>query len=460
MGQTRQPSGARQPVGKMLLYTIGIVIIVVIVAAATAALVSGNATKTTTTSTTSTPTVSTTSTSTIPTTTTPTTTSVSTTTVTPSTQIYSVTYNATSSSGALQNTGSKPVFNINGQTYPESMLPLTLTYPSNYTISFAAMLNVLAANGTQYAYASLSGCGQNSVSGTFTPVSNCTITAHYNKQYLLTLLANNSLGSVNASPQSVSGASGYYNAGSQVRITATPYTYNYFVGWTCAVYPAKCYPGAYTGLLNSTIITMNNQVAEMALFSNTLSVPLPYDTAGSNSGGSFISVSTSPQDTHIFCAGVGNITSTNWMNYAIANNIAQGINTGNTCTQNEMNAAPGALVALGTNFSISTSLLRTFINTSQISFPGSFNITWNNTNPNAYTIVLVGETERVPASPSATFSLGNTCTEPVSRTIGQSGSIVGFTAIYICAPHLPKSGFVNITYSNRAQVAVSVVQVT
>ena len=113
-----------------------------------------------------------------------------------------------------------------------------------------------SGSGTQYAFTSWSDSG--AASHTITVGSSAaTYTATFATQYLLTTTASPaSGGSVNANPSS---ASGYYNAGTGVQLTATAGTGFQFSNWS----------GALSGSTNPQSLTMNAASSVTANFTTT-----------------------------------------------------------------------------------------------------------------------------------------------------------------------------------------------
>jgi len=85
------------------------------------------------------------------------------------------------------------------------------------------------------------------------PASTVTTVFNYQNQYFLTMIAGSADGTV-------SPASGFYNAGASVIITATPNNSFTFTGWTGTGL------GSYTGNINPQTITMNAAITETAFF--------------------------------------------------------------------------------------------------------------------------------------------------------------------------------------------------
>ncbi|MEM3581240.1 MAG: hypothetical protein QXQ64_08305 [Candidatus Bathyarchaeia archaeon] len=154
---------------------------------------------------------------------------------------YAVTFQSSPVEGA-------PVtVNGNGET-----TPYTIIVNYGTTVSYSYGSPISAGSGMQYANPSPS-------SGSITVTSSTTITADYTTQYYLTVVANPS------SEGSVSGG-GWYNAGSQVSISADAYYSYYFSSWTGSG------SGSYTGTNNPATVTMNGPITETANFAQEAEV--------------------------------------------------------------------------------------------------------------------------------------------------------------------------------------------
>ncbi len=107
--------------------------------------------------------------------------------------------------------------------------------------------------GTRYVWGSWSDGG--AMSHTITTPSGATsYTAYFTTQYLLTTIASPSSGGA------VGPASGFYNAGQQVALSATPNSGYTFRGWSGTG------SGSYTGTNAGAIVTMNGAIQETASF--------------------------------------------------------------------------------------------------------------------------------------------------------------------------------------------------
>ncbi|MGI0100383.1 MAG: InlB B-repeat-containing protein [Candidatus Micrarchaeaceae archaeon] len=192
---------------------------------------------------------------------------------TPPPSTYTITFAASSVSG------SSDVLTVNGKAYAASSMPASLTLDAGSGVTYSYGGTVAGSTGTQYTYASLSGCGQSAQSGTFAVASSCTVTASYNTQYYLTTLSSPSTGGT-ASP-----ASGWYNSGSSVGISESPSLGYTFTGWTGSG------TGSYSGSAASTTITISSPVSETASFSlATSSVTFSISSSMPGSSGAVLTV--------------------------------------------------------------------------------------------------------------------------------------------------------------------------
>lgn len=89
------------------------------------------------------------------------------------------------------------------------------------------------------------------------PTAATTITLNYAAQYYLNVYINPK------GSGTVSQSSGWQNAGSTVRLIATPNKENNFTGWTGTG------SGSYSGTANPTTVTMNNPITETANFATS-----------------------------------------------------------------------------------------------------------------------------------------------------------------------------------------------
>jgi hypothetical protein len=136
-------------------------------------------------------------------------------------------------------------------------------------------------NSTRYNWSNWSDGG--AISHIIAPTSNITYTANFTTQHFLTMNA--------GSGGTVSPATGWYNAGQSVQISAAPNNGFNFSGWTGTG------SGSYTGSNNPATVTMNNPVNQTANFSSipacTYTISPPNRTFNS-SGGTGIFTVTAP----------------------------------------------------------------------------------------------------------------------------------------------------------------------
>ena len=133
-----------------------------------------------------------------------------------------------------------------------STLPQVLILPSGSDINYT--YNPLIENSTaeRYVLSSVSGCGSSSEKGIITAASNCTITGNYITQYYLGVYSSQG-GTANP-------ASGWYDAGNSITLSAAALSGYTFNGWSCA--GTACYSGGNT---NPTI-TLTGAASESASF--------------------------------------------------------------------------------------------------------------------------------------------------------------------------------------------------
>jgi hypothetical protein len=132
--------------------------------------------------------------------------------------------------------------------------PHTYVWVIGDTHTIAASSSVSCGTGCQYVFAAWSDGGAQSDTITV-PSSPTTYTATFQRQYLLTTTVNPS------GAGSVTPASGWYNAGQKIALTATPNAGYTFKSWKGTG------SGSYTGTNASPTITMNSQITETANFS-------------------------------------------------------------------------------------------------------------------------------------------------------------------------------------------------
>src|SRR6266404_5245259 len=150
---------------------------------------------------------------------------------------------------------------------------------SHHTISAVSLQN--GGTGTQYVWSSWSdGLGN---SHTVSPGSATTYTANFTKQYQLTM--NTGTGG------QVSPASGFFDSGQSVQISATPNSGYQFAGWTGSGV------GSFTGSTNPVNVTMNGPITEAAAFTQ---IPIPITVQSSPAGRSFTVDGTNYTTTQVF----------------------------------------------------------------------------------------------------------------------------------------------------------------
>ncbi|MEM4067091.1 MAG: hypothetical protein QXV17_09565, partial [Candidatus Micrarchaeaceae archaeon] len=145
---------------------------------------------------------------------------------------YTVTFQSSPVEGA-------PV-TVNGNS---ETTPYTVVMDYGTTVSYSYGSSFSGGSGIQYVNPFPS-------SGSFTVTSSTTITAYYTTQYYLTMSAQPGL--------SVSPSSGWYNAGTQVSISATGSTGSEFYSWSGSG------SGSYSGTNNPSTVTMNGPITETA----------------------------------------------------------------------------------------------------------------------------------------------------------------------------------------------------
>jgi len=180
-----------------------------------------------------------------------------------------ITFSANGLNGNAQNT----VLTVNGASYSYSQLPVTIYVTPGSTINFAWSSPVSGSTGTRFVWTSTSGLST-SQSGAIIVSSPGSVTATYQEQFYLTMNANPPSGG------SVSPASGWYNTGSQITISATPNNVFAFLNWTGSG------SGSYTGTNNPATITLNGPITETANFGVKISFPTltAYDVANQYTG--------------------------------------------------------------------------------------------------------------------------------------------------------------------------------
>jgi hypothetical protein len=158
---------------------------------------------------------------------------------------------------------------INGYKHSASELPF-ITYVrinEQISISIAPFLNFI--NNTRYRFAGWND-GNNSTARIVRVSSDMSLTAMFVKQFYLDMVVD---------PQdagSVFPESGWYDAGSRIEISATPFMDYFFYKWEGVG------KGSYSGNISSAVITMNEPISQKALFRIPIEVSSPY---GAPSGG-------------------------------------------------------------------------------------------------------------------------------------------------------------------------------
>ena len=180
------------------------------------------------------------------------------------------------------------------------------------------------ATGTQFIWSSWSDGGAISHSVT-TPAVNTTYTANFNTQFMLTMNA--------GTGGSVQPASGFFNSGQSVQISALANPGFSFTGWTGTG------TGSFTGNTNPVSVTMNGPISETAAFNqNPVQITVQTNPAGrqvSIDGGSAV---TAPQVVQWLPGSVHTIATTSpqagpngsqfiWSNWSDGGAIAHSVTT-------------------------------------------------------------------------------------------------------------------------------------
>jgi hypothetical protein len=141
-----------------------------------------------------------------------------------------------------------PTFTVDGTTY-SSQQQFSWVAGSSHTIATTSPQS--GGSGVQYVWKKWSDNG--AISHVVAPTTNKTYTAQFQKQYFLTMTA--------GSGGTVTPASGWRNAGSNVTIKARANSGHSFAGWVGSG------TGSYTGPNNPVSITMNGPITETGNFS-------------------------------------------------------------------------------------------------------------------------------------------------------------------------------------------------
>ena len=139
-------------------------------------------------------------------------------------------------------------FTVDGTSYTTTQV-FNWVPSSTHTISTTSPQS--GGTGTQYVWSNWSDGG--AISHTVAPSSNTTYTANFTTQFFLTMNAGSDIRAGTVSP-----ASGFFNSGQSVNISATANTGYNFSGWTGSG------AGSFTGATNAASVTMNGPVTETA----------------------------------------------------------------------------------------------------------------------------------------------------------------------------------------------------
>ncbi|MDE1870385.1 MAG: Ig-like domain-containing protein [Candidatus Micrarchaeota archaeon] len=177
-----------------------------------------------------------------------------------------------------------------------SSFPSSLCYAQGSSHSYSFASTVSGGAGIQYVYSGVSGCGLTAQSGTFIASANCTVTATYTTQYLLTTSSSPGGGGT-ATPSTQ-----YYNTGTPVTLGETPNGGYFFLSW------AGTGSGSYSGNTASPTIGMNAVITEQANFySTSTTTTTSTSTSTTTSTTSTTTTSTSTTSTTIFVATCGGV---------------------------------------------------------------------------------------------------------------------------------------------------------
>ncbi|HEV7395485.1 MAG TPA: NF038122 family metalloprotease [Pyrinomonadaceae bacterium] len=175
-----------------------------------------------------------------------------------------ITLNWNTSSSSIQTTvQTNPTgrsFTVDGTTFTTTQT-FAWTPGSSHTITTTTPQN--GVSGTRFVWSSWSDGG--AISHNVAPTSNTTYTANFTTQFQLTMNA--------GSGGTVSPASGFFNSGQSVQISATPNSGFGFSGWTGSG------TGSFTGSTNPVNVTMNAPITETASFTqNPSTIPVTVQT--------------------------------------------------------------------------------------------------------------------------------------------------------------------------------------
>ncbi|MEM3855534.1 MAG: hypothetical protein QXG99_08445, partial [Conexivisphaerales archaeon] len=149
----------------------------------------------------------------------------------------------------LSPSASGTVLVVDGNSYSYSQLPISFTWEEGTYHTFSWSSPISGGSGTQFVWSSTSGLSS-SQSGTLFITGPGSVTASYTTQYYLTMNAQPGL--------SVSPSSGWYNAGTQITISATGSSGSELYSWSGSG------SGSYSGTNNPATITMNGPITETA----------------------------------------------------------------------------------------------------------------------------------------------------------------------------------------------------
>jgi hypothetical protein len=173
---------------------------------------------------------------------------------------------------------------INGYNHSASELPFVTYVRTNEQVSISIALFLNLINNTRYRFSGWSD-GNNSTARIVRVSSDTSLTAMFVKQFYLDMVVD---------PQdagSVFPGSGWYDAGSRIEISATPFTDYFFYRWEGVG------KGSYSGNISSHLIIMDEPILQKALFRIPVEVSSPY---GTTSGGGWyrkgeaVKISVSP----------------------------------------------------------------------------------------------------------------------------------------------------------------------